>query len=205
MVRTQSPRLLTDIWDNIVTGSKSPGIYKKAVRAAADMAGDTKIETDGFVLHQYPDIETYRAVQIAGNKAKLNKQFVRESHIRILADYVNAEMGETRFGICHGTRRGAEQAWFRQHLIGDPDIIGTEISDTADQFANTVQWDFHDPNPAWADRADFVYSNSWDHAHAPEVAFDVWLQTLRPGGRMFLDYTKCILILNQYSNRKAQK
>lgn len=166
------------------------GPYKRAMLEAQEKAGDAKVENDGFVLHQYPDRETYREVQIAGNKAKLRMQFVKESHIRILSEYINEQMRQTAFGICHGTRRGAEQAWFRQYLLGNPNIIGTEISDTAHQFPNTVQWDFHEVNPDWSERADFVYSNSWDHACEPEAAFGAWFGSLRQGGRLFLDYTK---------------
>ncbi|MEL6551243.1 MAG: hypothetical protein AAFQ54_13455 [Pseudomonadota bacterium] len=164
--------------------------FKRAMLEAQDMAGDAKVEGDGYVLHQYPDRETYRKVQIAGNKAKLRMQFVKESHIRTLSEYINEEMGQTTFGICHGTRRGAEQAWFRQNLMGNPNIIGTEISDTADQFPDTVQWDFHEVNPDWIEKADFIYSNSWDHACEPETAFNAWFGALRQGGRLLLDYTR---------------
>ncbi len=167
-----------------------PGPYKRAVLAAQERAGDRKLEGEGYVLHQYPDYDTYRDVQVAGNKAKLKMQFVKESHIRILSEHLTSLLGEIRFGICHGTRRGAEQAWFRAHLAGTPEIIGTEISDTASDFPDTVQWDFHDPNPDWAGRADFVYSNSWDHAFDPGRAFAAWLEAMRPGGLMLLDYTK---------------
>lgn len=169
---------------------KTPGPYKRAVIAARERAGDARWEGDGFVLHQYPDYDTYRDVQVAGNKAKLRMQFVKESHVRLLAEQITAGLGPVRFGICHGTRRGAEQAWFRAHLPGDPNVIGTEISDTADQFPDTVQWDFHEPNPDWARRADFVYSNSWDHAFDPDRAFSAWIDALRSGGWMLLDYTK---------------
>jgi hypothetical protein len=166
------------------------GPYKRAVLEARQRAGDRRIEGDGYVLHQYPDRDTYREVQIAGNKAKLRMQFVKESHIRILADYLSGELGAISFGICHGTRRGAEQRWFRAHLAGEPEVIGTEISDTAGQFPDTVQWDFHEVNPHWSGRADFVYSNSWDHAFEPAAAFAAWFDALRPGGLLLLDYTK---------------
>lgn len=166
------------------------GAYKRAMLEAQKKAGDVKVEKGDFVLHQYPDSETYREVQIAGNKAKLRMQFVKESHIRILSEYISEQMGQTTFGICHGTRRGAEQVWFQHYLLGNPNIIGTEISDTADQFPNTLQRDFHEVYPIWAESADFVYSNSWDHAYKPEKAFSAWFGSLRPGGRLLLDYTK---------------
>ena len=162
---------------------KEPGIFKRAI-AAAEAAGDIRrVERDGVALHEYPDYETYVKVQTDGNKAKLKKQFVKESHVVFLSDYLSTTLGNVSFGLCHGTRAGREQAWFGKHL-GAANIIGTEISDTADQFPNTVQWDFHDDNTDWAGRADFVYSNSWDHAFEPERAFAAWFRQLRPGGLM---------------------
>jgi len=165
------------------------GPYKRALMEAEAQAGATRVERDGMVIHEYPDYETYRAVQTAGNKAKLKMQFVKESHVKALAAHLTATLGPVRFGLCHGTRKGLEQAWFTQHL-GGVEVIGTEISDTASQFPQTVQWDFHDENPDWAGRADFVYSNSWDHAFDPVKAFSAWMGQLRPGGLLLLDYTR---------------
>jgi hypothetical protein len=166
------------------------GLYKRAAREAESLARATAHVEDGYTLYQYPDYDTYRAVQTAGNKAKLKRQFVKESHVAHLAEVMNAQLQPITFGLCHGTRRGAEQAWFARHLTGQPEVIGTEISDTAADFPNTVQWDFHEENPAWAGRADFVYSNSWDHAFDPPRAFAAWMAALRPGGWMMLDHTK---------------
>lgn len=165
------------------------GVFKRAVREAEALSGAVPAVEDGYVLYQYPDYETYKAVQIAGNKAKLRRQFVKESHIALLAAYLDAALPKIGFGLCHGTRSGAEQAWFTRHLKGGPDVIGTEISDTATQFPKTVQWDFHQINPDWSGRCDFVYSNSWDHAFDPAMAFGAWIDALKPGGLMLLDYT----------------
>ncbi|MFT6932561.1 MAG: hypothetical protein ACJAXT_001258 [Paracoccaceae bacterium] len=169
---------------------KELGPYKRAVLEATERAGAIKREDDGMVLFEFPNYESYRDVQVTGNKSKLRMQFVKESHIKILADYVNDTVGEISFGLCHGTRRGAEQSWFRTHLTGRPNVIGTEISDTATEFPHTVQWDFHDKNPDWDGNCDFVYSNSWDHAFDPVKAFGAWIDALKPGGLMLLDYTK---------------
>lgn len=169
---------------------KKLGPYKQAVKDAVDAANAKRIEKDGLVTHEYPDYETYRAVQIAGNKAKLRMQFVKESHIEALAEYLNKTNKTTSFGLCHGTRRGLEQEWFNKHLNGTPEVIGTEISDTANQFENSIQWDFHEENADWEERADFVYSNSWDHAFDPNKAFSAWAKSLKPGGFMLLDHTK---------------
>ncbi len=163
--------------------------FLRAIIEAEATAGGTTERGPRHSLYRYPDHATYRAVQIAGNKAKLWAQWVPESHIARLARHVDSTIGPVAFGLCHGTRRGAEQAWFRHHLPGTPEVIGTEISDTAAHFPHTVQWDFHDPNPAWSGRADFVYSNSWDHACDPDRAFAAWIDALRPGGLLLLDHT----------------
>ena len=165
------------------------GMFKKAVQAAAELGKTEVEEREGFVLHKYPDYETYRQVQEDGNKAKLSAQFVNKSHIFFLADHLNSTLGKVDFALCHGVRRGKEQLWFGRRLAGAADVIGTDISETATNFPNTVQWDFHAVNPEWSGRADFVYSNSWDHAYDPHKAFAAWFDALRPGGMILLDHT----------------
>ncbi len=91
------------------------------------------------------DYETYKAVQTAGNHRKIDWVFAVEQNIDVACDYLRRKLDRIEFGICHGTRRGLEQKWFAERL--GCEVIGTEISDTATQFPNTVQWDFHEPNP----------------------------------------------------------
>ncbi|MDR5652075.1 class I SAM-dependent methyltransferase [Ruixingdingia sedimenti] len=164
------------------------GIFQAAIAQAEATANAERQEAEGYVLYKYNDYETYRRVQQDGNKAKLGAQYVQKGHVFFLAGYLERELGAVRFGLCHGVRRGKEQGWFRRRLKG-AEVIGTDISETATQFPNTVQWDFHDPNPEWAGRADFVYTNSWDHAFDPERAFNAWVDALRPGGLLLLDHT----------------
>ena len=169
---------------------KKPGKYNNARKQAAKMANATKVKKEGMVFHEYPDYETYKEVQTVGNKAKIGLQHVQEGHIKALSAYLNDAYGDVDFGLCHGTRRGLEQTWFRDHLNGKPEVIGTEISDTATEFPHTVQWDFHDENPEWEGKADFVYSNSWDHSFDPRRAFRTWAGMLKPGGMLILDHCK---------------
>ena len=167
---------------------KPEGIFKRAAREAEELAGGEARVEDGLTLYKYPDYDTYRAVQTAGNKAKLKRQFVKESHVVTLSQAIDAAIGPVTFGLCHGTRRGLEQAWFSTHLKGNPRVLGTEISDTATDFPHTIQWDFHEVDPLWIGTMDLVYSNSWDHAHDPETAFAGWISCLRPGGFLMLDH-----------------
>lgn len=146
-------------------------------------------EREGFRLYRYQrddgsfDYERYREVQTAGNKRKLDKVFAVEENIAFLAEWLRARM-TPQFGLCHGTRRGKEQEWFRKHL--GCEVIGTEISDTATQFPHTIQWDFHEVKPEWVDAVDFIYSNSLDHSYDPKKALDAWMRCVRPGGGVCL-------------------
>ena len=150
-------------------------------------------ETEEMKLFRYGedgkvDLDLYRQLQTEANKLKIENQWVPEEHIRILAEYLLAQGAKVKTGLCHGTRRGNEQAWFRTHLGGTAKIIGTEISDTATQFPDTIQWDFHEVDPAWVGKTDLVYSNSWDHSYDPELAFGQWISCLSKGGHLMLDH-----------------
>ena len=45
-------------------------------------------------------------------------------------------------GICHGSRNGFEQNFFNEKKDGF-EVIGTDISDTAKDYKNSVVHDFH--------------------------------------------------------------
>lgn len=129
----------------------------------------------------------YREIQQRGNREKIENVWVIEENVRFLADYIKRNVGSPEFGICHGTRRGKEQEWFRKYL--ECDVIGTEISDTATSFAHTIQWDFHDVKSEWINSCDFIYSNSFDHSYDPERCLNAWLQCVRQGGLCILEHT----------------
>lgn len=155
--------------------------------------GSVVLGEDDMKLYRYGgedgfDLELYRKVQTEANKLKIKNQFVPEEHIAILSRYMLDQGAKPVTGICHGTRRGNEQVWFRQYLGPQAEVFGTEISDTATEFPHTIQWDFHEVDPAWLGKMDLVYSNSWDHAHDPERAFAGWISCLKPGGYLMLDH-----------------
>jgi len=139
--------------------------------------------------HDYgPDgYEKYKEAQVHYNKHKIDQVWADEKTIGIIADYIKEHMSDIRGGICHGTRRGYEQAEFSK-LLGCP-VVGTEISDTAEQFPNTVQWDFHDQKDEWRNRFSFVYSNSLDQAFDPKKALSTWAGQLEESGLLFIDHT----------------
>lgn len=135
------------------------------------------------------DYERYRAVQTAGNHRKLERQWAREPDIRFLAGVIRDRIPfPARFGLCHGTRRGMEQAWFSEAL--GCEVLGTEISDTAAQFANTIEWDFHNVKPEWIDAVDFIYSNALDHSYDPEKCLNAWMSCVRPAGLCVIEHSQ---------------
>lgn len=160
-----------------------------AVRAGAGEVLDTgEMRLFRYGSGDTVDLDLYRALQTAANKMKIDSQWVPEDHIALLSRYMLDRGALPVTGICHGTRRGNERMWFRAHLGPQAQVFGTEISDTATAFPFTIQWDFHEVDPAWLGAMDFVYSNSWDHAHDPERAFAGWARCLTPGGFLLLDH-----------------
>jgi hypothetical protein len=152
-----------------------------------------QILNEHYVLHKYLDkngsfdYDAYRNVQTQGNKKKLGLVWVKEENIEFLSKYIKTLVGNPAFGICHGTRRGKEQEWFAKYL--GCKVIGTEISDTANQFPNTIQWDFHKVKPEWLGNVDFIYSNSFDHSFNPQECLAAWMSCLKKGGVCILEHT----------------
>lgn len=147
-----------------------------------------------FVLHEYKkedgsfDYEKYKAIQSEGNHAKLGLVNAQKEDIKFLSNYIKTRIPNPHAGICHGTRRGLEQQWFSEYL-NDVDVIGTEIADTATDFPKTVQWDFHNDNPGWHGKFDFIYTNSFDHAYDPKKALDTWMKTLATSGLCIIEHS----------------
>jgi len=148
-----------------------------------------------YKLHEYRkedgsfDYDKYAEIQIAGNKRKINDVWVSEKSIAFLADHLLKRIGWPSRGLCHGTRGGYEQRWFRRYLPGC-EMLGTEISNTAADYPDTIQWDFHDVKPEWIDAWDFVYSNSFDHTHSPQQCLDAWMSCVRPGGLGIIEHSR---------------
>lgn len=130
--------------------------------------------------------EEYRATQILHNKKKLDKVWADTITLSTIVDDLRSHgLGAT--GMCHGARNGFEVSWFRKHLGGD--VIGTDISRTATDFPHMHVWDFHDHNPDWVGRFDFVYTNSLDQAIEPSRALDTWARQINPRGRIYIEHT----------------
>lgn len=148
------------------------------------------LNLDGYLNEKGEfDYDKYKKIQEDANKRKINKVFVSRISVALLAGYMQRHFDkQIKFGLCHGTRRGLEQAWFREFLRCE--VIGTEISETATKFPHTIEWDFHEVKPEWVGAVDFIYSNSWDHSFDPQRCFTAWASCLRTGGLMILEHSR---------------
>lgn len=139
-------------------------------------------------LHKYKNNEEYLNTQVNGNKNKISYTWVDKETIEMICDYIIENIPQAQFGICHGTRRGNEQKWFKEIL--NINVIGTEISPTANEFPDTIQWDFHKIKDEWINNVDFIYSNSFDHSYDPELCLSQWMKCIKTTGICFIEWTK---------------
>ena len=140
-------------------------------------------------LHQYDSYEHYKEVQIYHNKRKLDRVWADVATLQLVANRISKEFGtESKlFGLCHGSRNGFEQQFLASKLTAH--VLGTDISDTASRFPNSVQWDFHDVKEEWVGACHFVYTNALDQSWKPQLALTSWLGQLRTGGLLFIEHT----------------
>ncbi|MFA5217265.1 hypothetical protein, partial [Sulfuricurvum sp.] len=126
--------------------------------------------------------------QTKNNYRKLKNIWVIEDNIKLLSEYVISKITEPKTGICHGSRRGLEQEWFMKYIPGC-NVMGTEISPSAENFPNTIKWDFHDVKPEWKRAIDFIYSNALDHSYNPEMCLSNWMYCLKENGICFIEHS----------------
>lgn len=138
-------------------------------------------------IYEHKSYEEYVEAQTKINKSKVKKGWVYANPEKIRK--ICEENSNSQFIICHGTRLGAEQKYFKKYLP-NAEIIGTEISDNAETFEMTVQHDFSIPKEEWIGKADIVYSNSLDHSNVPEKTIQTWKNQLSESGRLYLEYSE---------------
>jgi len=93
------------------------------------------------------------------------------------------------FAICHGVRLGIEIGMFQIALGGDGKWIGTEIVEELCDGENIIHHDFSAVKEEWVGKVDFIYTNSYDHSRYPEETIKVWLDSLAPDGRIYIEWT----------------
>jgi len=138
-------------------------------------------------LNKYKDFDEYKNYQINGNKGNSDGQWCQENEIQFLSKYLLENVSPLNFGICHGTKQGSEQKWFSQYT--NAKVIGTEISDSAKSYPNTIEWDFHKVKDEWLDNIDFIYSNALDHSYDPIMCLNSWMSCVKITGLCILEWT----------------
>jgi|688.fasta_scaffold503018_1 hypothetical protein len=142
-----------------------------------------------YVLFEYEDYDEYRATQVKWNVIKLERVWADSQVLGVVTERVINSLGKDGlFGLCHGSRNGFEQGFLGERLGGT--ILGTDISETASQFPNSVVHDFHEVRADWLGKADFIYSNSLDQSWNPKEALKVWVEQLRIGGLLFIEMSE---------------
>jgi hypothetical protein len=143
-----------------------------------------------YYLHKYSSYEEYRDIQIFYNVRKINAIWADKNTLNRVGKILQGKIKKrTILGLCHGARNGFEQNYLNSLNIGIK-AIGTDISKTALDYKNSVQWDFHDVKSEWKDGFDFIYSNSLDQSWQPKKAILVWLEQLNEKGILILEYTE---------------
>lgn len=137
-------------------------------------------------IYQYKNgYDEYVETQTFHNKRKLGRIYFQPNTGKIIKKH----KPEADNIICHGTRNAAEQKYFKD-AFQEAYIIGTEISETAEQFPMTVQHDFTLPRDEWLNKFDIVYSNSFDHTIDPEKTLETWANQLANDGILALEYNE---------------
>ncbi len=142
-------------------------------------------------LYKHKNYKEYKKIQTKANKRKIRLVWAAGKEIEVVSNYIKEHIPDAKFGICHGVRNGWEVERFRKHL--GIKVIGTEISDTANDFKNVINWDFHKIKPEWIGNVDFIYSNSLDHSYDPGYCITQWMKCLKPSGRCFVEWSNASL------------
>jgi len=140
-------------------------------------------------IYKYKNYEEYKATQIFYNKKKINHIWADEFNLTKIADFLKKNINKKNIkGICHGSRNGFEQNFFNKNILNSK-VFGTDISDTAINYKDSIEWDFHKTKKEWIGNFDFVYSNSLDQSYDPKTALTNWVQQINKNGYVILEHT----------------
>ena len=140
-------------------------------------------------IYKYKDYDEYKNTQIFYNKKKIDKVWADEETLKKIIFFLKKNIQSEKIkGICHGSRNGFEQNFFNESKR-DFDVIGTDISETAKDYKNSIIHDFHDEKKEWLNSFDFVYSNSLDQSFDPKKALSVWLKQIKENGYIIIEHS----------------
>ena len=122
-------------------------------------------------------------------KKKLDKVWADEETLKIISDFLLENLKSKKInGLCHGSRNGFEQKYFI-NKIENSEVLGTDISETAVNFENSIVHDFHEEKKEWINSFDFIYSNSLDQSYDPRKALYVWLNQIKKDGFIIIEHS----------------
>ena len=165
-------------------------IINKLLKIFGYRISKINISNDLVKIYKYKNYDEYKETQIFYNKKKLHHVWADESSLTIIINFINDNIKKENIkGLCHGSRNGFEQDFFNKN-IKNSKVIGTDISDSAKNFANTVMWDFHKVNETWINQFDFIYSNSLDQSYDPKLALTTWLEQINKDGYIIIEHSE---------------
>jgi hypothetical protein len=132
-------------------------------------------------VFEYKNYNEYVESQKEANEHKQHMSFVDKKTIKKIFDICGPKIQNV---LCHGTRRGQEQEYFK-YYYPKAEVIGSEIGISS--WPMTVQHDFNEIREEWINKFDVIYSNSIDHAYDIENTITVWSNQLYDRGRMFIE------------------
>ena len=151
----------------------------------------SKINNTGELvkIHKYKNYDEYKKTQIYFNKLKIDKVWADRDTLKIISDFLkeNIRLNNIK-GLCHGSRNGFEQNFFNNNIPG-AQVIGTDISETAKDFKDSIVHDFHDQKKEWLNSFDFVYSNSLDQSYNPQKALSTWIDQVKKNGFVIIEHS----------------
>ncbi len=142
-----------------------------------------------FKIYKYKNYDEYKDTQIFFNKQKINKVWADENTLKIVSNFLKENIKSEKIkGLCHGSRNGFEQKCFINE-IPNAEVIGTDISETANDYDNSIIHDFHDEKKEWIENFDFVYSNSLDQSYDPEKALNTWINQVKKDRYVIIEHS----------------
>ena len=147
------------------------------------------------------DQEIYETIQIEGNLRKFDRSGVASDWLDRLNPIAKdikkrnptaSHIRKKLLGVCMGARNGSEVLAFESLLNEDYEVnvIGTDISPSAETIKKMIVHDFHKPLPIECGAMDFIYSNSLDQANNPRLVLKSWLHSLSLTGTIYLEMTR---------------
>ena len=148
-------------------------------------------ESSEHVYESYVAAQRKKTDKLAMN-GTADAQWVSKDQIVVIAKHLRSlNVAQNNFALCHGTRSGRENLWFRQAWSPSPmQVWGTDISPVAASTAAwTMPWDYHSARPEWIGQADFVYSNALDHSFNATLALSQWMAQTHALGAVVVQWS----------------